>query len=467
MARVLGGRTLGHALLVGLVAVTAAGCSSPAAGDAASAPSALAPIVSDPGKGPTADLLPSASPTASVRPNVPLYLVDVNTSNDLAAALPTGMLAGVQGTIPGAAVPQSFLESLQQVDPGLASDAYAAEAYDAVVLAALGTLAADSDAGRDIAAELVPLTNGTTPCSGFAECARLIEAGTSVAYEGRSGPTRLSPTGEPTSATIGVYTFGPDNQLRPDVEYVDVAVDPAVAAAPGRAARQRGAGDGVLTVGTLLPATGTLAFMRPAQSAGVELAVRDIAAAGGIPGIDRVAVVHADAGDDAKSAQAGLRQLLKAGVDVIVGPGATTTAGGVVPQATTAGVLYLAPVNSSLTPVRNRYDGLYWRMSPSSLAQGTLLGERIAAEGRHRVAIVHADNEYADALAQEIASATTRSGGRVVANAGYDAAAVDFAGVVARVKKADPDAIALVGFDESAQVIYELVRQGIGPNSAT
>ena len=43
-------------------------------------------------------------------------------------------------------------------------------------------------------------------------------------------------------------------------------------------------GDGALTIGTLLPQTGSLAFLGPPEFAGVELAVKDINAAGGVLG---------------------------------------------------------------------------------------------------------------------------------------------------------------------------------------
>ncbi len=42
--------------------------------------------------------------------------------------------------------------------------------------------------------------------------------------------------------------------------------------------------DGVLTIGTLLPQTGTLAFLGPPEFAGVDLAVQEINAAGGVLG---------------------------------------------------------------------------------------------------------------------------------------------------------------------------------------
>src|SRR5512141_711714 len=43
-------------------------------------------------------------------------------------------------------------------------------------------------------------------------------------------------------------------------------------------------GDGTLKIGTLLPQTGSLAFLGPPEFAGVGLALKDINAAGGVNG---------------------------------------------------------------------------------------------------------------------------------------------------------------------------------------
>ena len=47
----------------------------------------------------------------------------------------------------------------------------------------------------------------------------------------------------------------------------------------------------------------------------------------------------------------------------------------------------------------------------------------------------------------------------------YDPTANNFSAEVSKIKAMDPDAIVLIGFDESAKVVSELVKQGIGPNS--
>ncbi|MET1062182.1 MAG: ABC transporter substrate-binding protein, partial [Aeromicrobium sp.] len=78
-------------------------------------------------------------------------------------------------------------------------------------------------------------------------------------------------------------------------------------------------GDGTLTIGQLLPQTGSLAFLGPPEFAGVDLAIKDINAAGGVNGKDVVGV-KGDSGDtDSGIAPAEADKLLKAKSDVIVG----------------------------------------------------------------------------------------------------------------------------------------------------
>src|SRR5690606_2459059 len=85
-------------------------------------------------------------------------------------------------------------------------------------------------------------------------------------------------------------------------------------------------GDGVLRIGSLLPTTGTTAFIAPAQVAGVELAVKEINEAGGVGGAP-VEVFHRDSGDASTGkAEASLAELLEKEVDVIVGPSSSVLA---------------------------------------------------------------------------------------------------------------------------------------------
>lgn len=70
-------------------------------------------------------------------------------------------------------------------------------------------------------------------------------------------------------------------------------------------------GDGELVIGSLLPQTGSLAFLGPPEIAGVNLAVKEINDAGGVLGKD-VRHVDADSGDtDSGIAPAEVDKLIK------------------------------------------------------------------------------------------------------------------------------------------------------------
>ena len=150
---------------------------------------------------------------------VPLYLVDGNLGNALGEDLPAGVLAGAKGSLPGAEATPEFRERLATVDPALKDYSYAAESYDAVITSALAALVAESDSGEAIGAELPGVTKEGEKCTTFEECKTMIEAGDDIDYDGVSGPIELNDVGDPTAASIGIYTFGPDNRLTDDVQF--------------------------------------------------------------------------------------------------------------------------------------------------------------------------------------------------------------------------------------------------------
>jgi len=155
----------------------------------------------------------------------PLYLVDGNLGNALGEDLPAGVLEGTKGSLPGAEATQEFRDRLMTVDPALTDFSYAAESYDAVITSALAAIAAESDAGTDIAAELPGVTKDGEKCTTFEQCKQLLEDGQDIDYDGVSGPIELSDAGDPTSAFVGIYTYGPDNKLTADVQYQEGSLE--------------------------------------------------------------------------------------------------------------------------------------------------------------------------------------------------------------------------------------------------
>lgn len=149
-----------------------------------------------------------------------LYFVDGNLAN-FGDLFPAGTLTGAKGTLPGLSIDaiadftgkvKAFWEG--EGNPELTEFSYAAEAYDAVILLALASLAAGSTEGVDVAAKLQEVSGGSgdgEKCTTFAECADIIIGGGVADYDGISGPITFNEAGDPTQATIGVYQYGEDN----------------------------------------------------------------------------------------------------------------------------------------------------------------------------------------------------------------------------------------------------------------
>ena len=446
---------LKSAAVLGAATLALAACSS----SSSSSSSSAAPAESSA----AASEAPASAPAAGV----PLYLVDGNTGNALGEKLPAGTLNGVKGTIPGAEQTQDFRDSMKALDPKLIDYSYGPEAYDAVVVAALAAAQAKSDAGVDMAKQLVAITNGPDNCTSYKECLDMIAAGKKIHYNGKSGLIQFWDAGDPTSATIGVYQFGPDNKLVDTVQFNKGTITPEGEANPIDGKPQKGANDGVFTVGTLLPVTGSLAFLGPPEVDAVKLAINDINAAGGVPGFKKVVLEEGDSGDSStNTATQTVNRLLPKNVDVLIGAASSSVTLNVLDLVTSNGVLMISPANTSPALTTAKDHGLYWRTAPSDVLQGQFLGTLILQDGHSKVAIMSLQDAYGDGLNANVTKAITDGGGQVVANVVYDPKATDFSADVAKVKAAGPDAIVLIGFDESAQVIQELVKQGIGPNAA-
>ncbi|MGH8331512.1 MAG: ABC transporter substrate-binding protein, partial [Pseudomonas sp.] len=203
-------------------------------------------------------------------------------------------------------------------------------------------------------------------------------------------------------------------------------------------------GNGVLSLGTLLPKTGQYIYTGPATKAGVNLAIKEINDAGGIPDI----AVELDDGnrrDEGNSSDniAGLSTdaLLAAEVDAIIGPATSAVALKVIDKVVCAGVIMFTP--SNLAPVFTTYPdhGLYFRATPPSDAEGSVLGKLVVKDSNSTAVVMSRNDAYANPLREKIAETIQESGGRVLDSFHYDQNAPDYKNYVQRVKAKNPDAI--------------------------
>jgi ABC-type branched-subunit amino acid transport system substrate-binding protein len=225
-----------------------------------------------------------------------------------------------------------------------------------------------------------------------------------------------------------------------------------------------GEADGTLTFGGLLPQTGDLSFLGPPEEAGWGLAVQDINAAGGVLGQD-VVFMPGDSGDaDPDVANPTVDAHLGNSVDVIVGAASSGVSLNVIDKITGACKIHFSPANTSPEFTDYDDDDLYFRTAPSDVLQGQVLADLMVEDGIANTAILARQDSYGEGLLEYTMAPFEEQGGEVVLDQVYDPEAQSFEAEVDAVISEDPDALVMIGFDESSRILNSLFEQGFTPD---
>lgn len=222
--------------------------------------------------------------------------------------------------------------------------------------------------------------------------------------------------------------------------------------------------DAELKIGSLLPTTGNLAFLGPPEIAGVDAAIADINAAGGVLG-KCVSVSHKDSGDlTTDTATQSATALINEGVDAIVGAASSGVSLSVIDQITGAGVVQISPANTAPDLSTYADNGFYFRTAPSDVLQGRVLGNLITGDGNEKVAFLTIQDPYGTGLYENAKISIEAGGGTVVANEEFAGGTKNFSAQVDKVLAAGPDAVAVISFDEGKSILPELIKvKGFDP----
>jgi branched-chain amino acid transport system substrate-binding protein len=223
-----------------------------------------------------------------------------------------------------------------------------------------------------------------------------------------------------------------------------------------------GSTEGVFVVGGLLPETGSLAFLGPPEIAGVNLAVEDINAAGGVVGSD-IEYLPGDSGDNGEVANATVDRLLAQDVDAFIGAASSGVSLTVIDKITQAGKIQFSPANTSPSFTTYPDSDLYFRTAPSDTVQGAALADILVSDGNTSVTFAVRNDDYGLGLLEFTSGPYADQGGVVDAEIIYDPEAENFDDVVADVVAADSDAIVIIGFDETGSILTGLIEAGFGP----
>ncbi|EIF00156.1 ABC transporter substrate-binding protein [Saccharomonospora glauca] len=239
-----------------------------------------------------------------------------------------------------------------------------------------------------------------------------------------------------------------------------------VVAGCGGAAERRdvdAGGDGVLNLGYVLPETGPLSYLGPAQIASVKLAVEEINEAGGVLGLPVPEVVASDEAGRADAAARSADRVLSTGADAIVGAASSEASSAIVDSVTGSGVVQCSGSNTAATFGDYSDNGLYFRTAPSDDLQAMVLGKVIAEDGNERVALVARGDDYGRGLLELTTKALEAAGVTVVLGETYETGTTNFDGIARKVAEANPDAVVVVSFEEGTRLLRALIEAGVGP----
>ena len=419
-----------------------------------------------------------ASDRVALVTGTPLYLTDGNLGASTIGKLAAGSVTGAVGTVPGAQVSDEF-RTLIGADPAAPGKAYsyAPESYDSVVLTALAMQEAQTDAVAEVAAAMPAVSADGEACASFAECSDLLRQGVDIDYNGVSGPVELDEHGGVTSGTIGLFEYDDQNQVpgytaaassELPADFVDGDVPEPVGAAPVAGGVVGPAPDGQLVIGALVPTSGQLrGFGRPIKAA-VTAAVAEINDAGGVLGREVLLSVEDAADDTAEGqviAEASVTSLLADSTDVVVSAASSGTTLELLDQVVGAGVMMVSSAATAPTLATASDSGLFFRLAPSDVLQAEVLSQRIIDDGATQVAVVARNDAYGRGLSQLVADNLTDSGAEMVADVKYPVDRPDFGRAIEALTAASPDAVVVIGFEESSALIEQLTAAGLGPQS--
>lgn len=218
-----------------------------------------------------------------------------------------------------------------------------------------------------------------------------------------------------------------------------------------------------LTVGTLLPQTGSLAQLGPPEIAGVDLAVQEINEAGGVLGSD-VEVVHTDSSDaeHTEVATQSVQDLISQDVQVIIGAASSSVTLNVVDDITNTPIVQISPANTATS--LSGYSDFYFRTAPPDSVQGTALANLMIGDGATNPGVIVFNDDYGTSLRDVVEGVFEEAGLPLAYGAQgteFDPNETNYTGIVGDALAAQPDSLAIIAFTtQTPLIVAELAAQG-------
>ena len=217
-----------------------------------------------------------------------------------------------------------------------------------------------------------------------------------------------------------------------------------------------------IKLGSIGPLTGPYAVYGGDCKNGIELAVNEINAAGGINGQNLELIAEDDEGLAEKSVSAYKKLVTKDGVKLVLGSLTSGCAIAITPLAQAQKVVQIAP--AATAPALTDAGNFIFRACYDDPFQGTV-GGKFAAEslGAKKAAILYdIGNDYSVGLTENFKTSFEANGGSIVSLESYSTGDKDFNAQLTKIKNAEPDVVYLPDYYGTVALIVKQLRaQGI------
>lgn len=207
-----------------------------------------------------------------------------------------------------------------------------------------------------------------------------------------------------------------------------------------------------ITIGLLLPFTGTNSATTSNFERAALFAADRVNAGGGIGG-RRLRVVSRDTHSDYSRATSSLNELIAEHAVVVIGPESADIAVEIAPTLAAQGVAFLSPLVGAADDDAVDCTVPWFRLAPSARTLGDALAKRLAAEDAGRVAILYEARAYDQALRNEVSKRFKTLGGSVALEIKLDPDAQSYASGISSALAADVDSVVLATSPRTAALV--------------
>lgn len=220
--------------------------------------------------------------------------------------------------------------------------------------------------------------------------------------------------------------------------------------------------ENAITIGGIFPLSGSVAVYGVECKKGVDLAMSEINAAGGVLGKEFALVSEDDEGNPDKSVSAFTKLTTRDEVKIIIGSLTSGCTQAITTHAQAGSIIQIAP--AATAPAITDAGNYIFRACFIDPFQGTV-GGKFAREtlGAKNAAILYdVQNDYSVGLEENFVSAFKNQGGTIVALESYSTGDVDFNAQITKIKNANPDVVYLPDYYGTVALIARQLRaQGI------